>query len=57
MIEANNTTKDITGKEVQRWTCSRIHDLAVTKDGKTVVVICQEKKIRLYNLANDTEDA
>eukprot|EP01102_Stenamoeba_stenopodia_P015704 TRINITY_DN537_c0_g2_i1.p1 TRINITY_DN537_c0_g2~~TRINITY_DN537_c0_g2_i1.p1 ORF type:complete len:172 (+),score=24.73 TRINITY_DN537_c0_g2_i1:188-703(+) len=48
---------DISGKEVQRWTCSRIHDLAVTKDGKTVVVICQEKKIRLYNLTNDTEDA
>jgi len=41
---------DIEGNEIRSWTCARVNDLAVTKDGKRVVVICQEKKLRIYDL-------
>eukprot|EP00741_Cyanophora_paradoxa_P019883 tig00021178_g19189.t1 len=47
---------DIDGNELRRWTGARINDLAVSHDGKQIVAICSEKKIRLYDLEGPGED-
>jgi WD40 repeat protein len=48
---------DIDGNEVKRWTSTRIQDLAVTNDGKTLIVISQEKNIRLFSIDGDSEES
>jgi len=55
-IDKNIFMMDIDGNEVKTWTCARINDLAISHDGKYMIVICQEKKIRIYNLEDKTED-
>eukprot|EP01098_Paradermamoeba_levis_P009052 TRINITY_DN3749_c0_g1_i1.p1 TRINITY_DN3749_c0_g1~~TRINITY_DN3749_c0_g1_i1.p1 ORF type:complete len:597 (-),score=150.62 TRINITY_DN3749_c0_g1_i1:14-1597(-) len=46
---------DLDGKKIFSWPCARVNDLAVTHDGKYLIVICQERKIRLYHLENPKE--
>lgn len=48
---------DINGNEVKRWTSTRIQDLAVTNDGKTLIVISQEKNIRLFSIDGDSDES
>jgi len=49
---------DLEGNEIRSWTCARVNDLAVTHDGKRMVVICQEKKLRIYDLeSNKAEES
>jgi len=56
-IDKNIYMLDIEGNEVRTWSCARVNDLAVTPDGKYLIVICQEKKLRIYDLENRTEDS
>lgn len=39
------------------WSCAKINDMAITSDGSKMIVICQEKKIRIYDLIHKTEDS
>jgi WD40 repeat protein len=55
-IDKNIFMMDIDGNEIKTWTCARINDLAISFNGKFMFVICQEKKIRIYNLQDKTED-
>mmetsp|Transcript_25332 Transcript_25332/g.35511 ORF Transcript_25332/g.35511 Transcript_25332/m.35511 type:complete len:534 (-) Transcript_25332:49-1650(-) len=47
---------DIDGNEIRQWSTARINDLTVTSDGKTLIAICQEKKIRFFDLESRTEE-
>jgi len=47
---------DLSGKLIKSWTCARVNDLAITSDGKYLIVICQERKIRFYNLLEDSKE-
>jgi WD40 repeat protein len=55
-IDKNIYMMDIDGNEIYSWTCARVNDLAVSNDGKFMVVICHEKKLRIYDLEEKTED-
>jgi len=46
---------DVDGNDLQSWSPARINDLAVSSDGAFIVVICQEKKIRLYDVNKKSE--
>lgn len=48
--------QDITGKEIKTLTSSRVNDLALTNDNKTLVVICQEKKIHFIDMEDYNEE-
>jgi hypothetical protein len=54
--DKNLLMMNINGTEVKRWTCTRVQDLAVTGDGKTLIVICQEKLIRLYPIEEEVSE-
>jgi len=41
---------DIEGNEIHTWTNHRPNDLAVTSDGKFLIVICQDRKITIHNI-------
>eukprot|EP01133_Synstelium_polycarpum_P007578 gene7578-8869_t len=43
----------MSGLPIKAWTCARVNDLAIHKDGRQLIVICQEKKIRIYDLENE----
>ena len=45
---------NLDGVVVHKWSGIRVMDLAITKDGKTLIAT-SEKKIRLYNLEDKTE--
>ncbi|EGC37333.1 hypothetical protein DICPUDRAFT_46602 [Dictyostelium purpureum] len=38
---------------IKSWQCARVNDLAIHKDGRQLIVICHEKKIRIYDLENE----
>jgi WD40 repeat protein len=44
---------DVSGTELRMWDCARVNDLCVTRDGKWMIVVCQEKKIRYFNLLDE----
>ncbi len=50
--------QDLEGKEQHMWDWvkSQINDLVVTPDGKLLVVIAQEKKIRLFNIGANKKE-
>jgi len=45
-------TQDLNGKDAHLWdfACSQINDLVISSNGQWLIVITQEKKIRLYDL-------
>jgi predicted nuclease of predicted toxin-antitoxin system len=45
--------QDVNGTELRVWDCARVNDLCITHDAKWMIVICQEKKIRYFNLLDD----
>lgn len=51
-----NFLQNIDGTQVHRWLGARVTDLAISQDGMTMVAICHEKKIRIYDLEKKTED-
>ncbi|KAI5838083.1 WD40-repeat-containing domain protein, partial [Morchella snyderi] len=40
---------DLEGKEVYRWTGSRVYDLVITPNGRRLAAICTQKKLHVYN--------
>lgn len=40
---------DLEGRDIHRWTGSRIYDLAITPDGQKLAAICTQKKLHVYN--------
>mmetsp|Transcript_20610 Transcript_20610/g.24748 ORF Transcript_20610/g.24748 Transcript_20610/m.24748 type:complete len:637 (-) Transcript_20610:656-2566(-) len=46
---------DIDGNELNHWSGNRINDLVITSDGRNLITVDQEKKIRIYNF--EMEDA
>lgn len=51
------TLQNLDGTVNDRWNGARVTDLAITEDGKRMVAICHEKKIRIYDLAKRLEVA
>jgi len=47
---------DLNGQELHRWNGARVNDLGITKDGRWMVTVCSEKKIRLFNFDEWRED-
>jgi len=43
------------GVVLGQFSAAQVNDLAVTNDGKRVIVVCQEKKIRIRSLVDRTE--
>ncbi|EFA80856.1 hypothetical protein PPL_06445 [Heterostelium album PN500] len=35
---------------IRSWACARVNDMAIHRDGKQLIVICQEKKIRIFDI-------
>ncbi|KNC87367.1 hypothetical protein SARC_00508 [Sphaeroforma arctica JP610] len=47
---------DMSGNKLHSWEGVRINDLSVTRDGKYLVGICHEKKIRIYDMKTFAEE-
>jgi WD repeat-containing protein 26 len=47
---------DIEGKQIRSWPCPRITDLAISGDGKRMVVSCDETTIKIYDLESESSD-
>lgn len=45
----------VEGPILNKFTVARVNDLVVTRDGKQVIVVCQEKKIRIRSLVDRNE--
>lgn len=41
---------DIAGNEIDQMTTARVNDLAISLDGSKLVALCQERKMRVFNL-------
>eukprot|EP00899_Mesostigma_viride_P001331 jgi/Mesvir1/11199/Mv16593-RA.1 len=48
---------DIEGKELEQWKGSRVNDLAISEDGRHMVSITSEKRIRVYRFHDKTEES
>jgi len=46
---------DLEGQELKTISTSRVNDMVISNDGQTLVVICQEKKLRFYDLESMSE--
>jgi len=54
-LQSANTDKNTNGEVIHTFFGVRTTDLAVTKDGKFLVAVCHEKKIRIYDLEDMKE--
>lgn len=45
----------VDGPIISKFSVARVNDLVVTKDGKQVIIVCQEKKIRIRSLVDRNE--
>lgn len=45
----------VNGPIICKFSVARVNDLVVTKDGKQVIIVCQEKKIRIRSLVDLNE--
>nr|P0DPA1.1 RecName: Full=WD repeat-containing protein DDB_G0349043 [Dictyostelium discoideum] len=49
----NNGNNNNNISPIKSWACARVNDLSIHKDGKQLIIICQEKKLRIYDLENE----
>jgi len=54
-LDKNIFIMDIEGQDIKNINSARVNDLVVSNDGKTLIVICQEKKLRFFDLESLTE--
>jgi len=47
---------DVNGNELHSWNVAPISDLTITSDARYMIVTCQEKKVRIFDLENKTEE-
>ena len=47
---------DIYGNEIEHWNIPRVNDLVLNNDGTSLFVVCQDKKIRIIDIDNKTEE-
>jgi WD40 repeat protein len=45
----------VDGHILHKFNVARVNDLVVTHDGKSVIIVCQEKKIRIRSLVDRNE--
>jgi len=45
-----------TGEVERSWPCARVNDLVITNDAKYMIVVCQEKRIRFFNLLESRQE-
>lgn len=45
----------INGQLLHRWLGARVTDLAISHDGRQMIAVCHEKKIRIYDLIRKSE--
>jgi len=50
---SNGNSNLISTTPIKMWVSARVNDLSIHKDGKQLIVICQEKKIRIYDIDNE----
>eukprot|EP00743_Colponemidia_sp_Colp-15_P004437 GILK01004784.1.p1 GENE.GILK01004784.1~~GILK01004784.1.p1 ORF type:complete len:564 (+),score=107.43 GILK01004784.1:337-2028(+) len=56
-VDKNIFLWHIDGTRLAQWHGARINDLAVSNDGKMMVAICSERKLRTYNLETREEES
>jgi WD40 repeat protein len=56
-LDKNIFMMDIDGNEIRSWVVSQVNDLAITSDGRFMIVLAQEKKIRIYDIEERTESS
>ena len=54
-VDKNVFVVGVDGHILLKFSVSRVNDLVVTHDGKRVIIVCQEKKIRIRSLVDRNE--
>lgn len=54
-LDKNIYMWNLDGDILHKWSGSRVTDLTVTPDATTLIAICHEKKMRLYQLHDKSE--
>jgi hypothetical protein len=43
------------GTFLHKWSCIRVNDVGITPNGKTMLAVCQEKKIKAFDVETKAE--